>query len=315
MFVYRKCGDFNINLLKYNKNQPTKEFVDMMYSFGLYPLISKPTRITSEGATLIDNIFTNDIDCTNTRCNGLLITDISDHLPVFVICNREIKRNNVKTVKYIRSTNNECITALKQDLLLQNWSCVYDGSDVNESYDKFLNIFNDLYNKNCPVKRKVFHNNVNKDMKPWFTKGLVNATKKKNTLYKQVIVDNTEDAKLKYKKYKNKLTSILRNCERSYYSDLLEKHKSDVKETWCVLNTIIKRNNRVSSYPEVFIHNNKKITKKFDIANGFNTFFTNVGPNLAKEIVEPQNGNISNYLKGKNESSMFVYGTSEKRNY
>ena len=31
----------------------------LMYSNGFYPLISKPTRITSHSATLIDNIFSN----------------------------------------------------------------------------------------------------------------------------------------------------------------------------------------------------------------------------------------------------------------
>ena len=69
------CGDFNLDLLKYNNNLPTKRFVDMMFSLGMFALISKPSRIpTDVSATLIDNIFTNEL--TYTITSGLLINDI-----------------------------------------------------------------------------------------------------------------------------------------------------------------------------------------------------------------------------------------------
>ena len=55
-------GDFNINILNSHSHQPTSEFINLMTSNSLYPLISKPTRITSSTATLIDNIFTNNLE-------------------------------------------------------------------------------------------------------------------------------------------------------------------------------------------------------------------------------------------------------------
>ena len=55
-------GDFNINILNSHSHQPTNEFINLMTSNSLYPLISKPTRITSSTATLIDNIFTNNLE-------------------------------------------------------------------------------------------------------------------------------------------------------------------------------------------------------------------------------------------------------------
>ena len=62
------CGDFNLNLLKYNSNLPTKRFIDMMFSLGMFPLISsKPSRMTDVSATLIDNIFTNELTYTITN--------------------------------------------------------------------------------------------------------------------------------------------------------------------------------------------------------------------------------------------------------
>ena len=52
-------GDLNIDLLKYEEHRPTSEFLDLIYSYNVFPLISKPTRITSNTATLIDHILTN----------------------------------------------------------------------------------------------------------------------------------------------------------------------------------------------------------------------------------------------------------------
>ena len=76
-------GDFNVNIMNYQTNNLTGEFLDSMYSNLLSPLINRPTRITSHTATLIDNIITNNIDADSV--NGLLFSDISDHLPIFSI--------------------------------------------------------------------------------------------------------------------------------------------------------------------------------------------------------------------------------------
>ena len=74
-------GDFNVNLMNYHRNYLTGEFLDNIYSNSLCPLVNRPTRITSHSATLIDNILTSNID--SHVVNGLLFTDISDHLPIF----------------------------------------------------------------------------------------------------------------------------------------------------------------------------------------------------------------------------------------
>ena len=81
----KKCyllGDFNINLLRANDSDISGEFLDIIYSF-FKPLINKPTRITTNTATLIDNIFTNVFDNQATSVNGVLCADISDHIPIF----------------------------------------------------------------------------------------------------------------------------------------------------------------------------------------------------------------------------------------
>ena len=70
-------GDFNIDLL----TDCSSDFKDTMHSIGLYPLITRPTRITVHSATVIDNIFTSLIKADLFA--SIIIDDISDHLPSF----------------------------------------------------------------------------------------------------------------------------------------------------------------------------------------------------------------------------------------
>merc|ERR1711895_218510 len=81
-------GDFNADLIKVGTHAPTSEFLGGLTSRGFYPLVSLPTRITDATATLIDNIFTNNVDCR--IASGLVMADISDHLPIYAFVGGDI---------------------------------------------------------------------------------------------------------------------------------------------------------------------------------------------------------------------------------
>ena len=53
-------GDFNINLLRYNEDHNSTDFLDQIYSCSLIPHITSPTRLTPPSKILIDNIFSAD---------------------------------------------------------------------------------------------------------------------------------------------------------------------------------------------------------------------------------------------------------------
>ena len=72
----------NIDFLKYNHHTQTEEYLDMLHSNNISPIITKSTRITNYTATLIDHIYTNN---TNQMISGIATIDIWDHLPTFCI--------------------------------------------------------------------------------------------------------------------------------------------------------------------------------------------------------------------------------------
>ena len=99
-------------------------------------MISRPTRITSKTASLIDNIFTN--EPTNCAVSGLLFTDISDHLTIFSISNK-CQTSSRKTQWFtFRENNANNVSKFKDELQAVNWSEVRDSSDPSSAYDIFL---------------------------------------------------------------------------------------------------------------------------------------------------------------------------------
>ena len=233
---YILCGDFNINTINYETHKHTKEFADTLLNAGLLPMISLPTRISPSNSTLIDNIYTNIL---YSSTNGVLIDDtISDHLPIFsCIDYTGLDKYNGKVFKYIRHSTPMAIEKLKAELNDVDWNCIYTCSDCNESTSKFINKIKDIYDKHFPVKK--VNVNSRRHLKPWMTKGLITSCNKKNRLYKNFIRLKTPHSEEKYKRYKNKLTTLLRFCEKQYYSDLLQQYSNNIKKTWGVLNDVI----------------------------------------------------------------------------
>ena len=76
------CGDFNINLLKYDDEIVVQDFYNLMNSNGYLPQINLPSRITDTTMTLVDNIFTNTMNYNSF--SGNILIQIADHLLQFL---------------------------------------------------------------------------------------------------------------------------------------------------------------------------------------------------------------------------------------
>ena len=98
--------------------------MNILQSNAFYPHINKPTRISNTSQTLIDNIFSN-VYFNST--NGILYSDISDHLPSFVICNQEndLKSMQNNNIKYHRKETQANIDSLNIELAQEEWQDVY----------------------------------------------------------------------------------------------------------------------------------------------------------------------------------------------
>ena len=89
-------GDFNVNMMLNEEELNENSLLTLFNSYALFPLINRPTRISTTSAALIDNIFTNVY--TDFK-SGVLYSDISDHLPIFTVKNTLVQNKAQKAEK------------------------------------------------------------------------------------------------------------------------------------------------------------------------------------------------------------------------
>ena len=70
------------------------EFENNLSCTGFYPLILRPTRVTKNTASLLDNIFTTEVKFRVD--SGILLSDISDHFPIFAMYHYDIHAKKIK---------------------------------------------------------------------------------------------------------------------------------------------------------------------------------------------------------------------------
>ena len=169
-------GDFNLDLLHCDHHAYTQEFIDSLFSHMFIPLINKPTRLTSHSATLIDNIFTNCF--TQNIVNGIILNDLSDHLPVFALSSTKFEKPNNETTYYTRDYNDLNIIKFQTKLSQVEWTRVLIGQDPNRLYDVFAEEYYRHFADCFPLKISKL-NSCRKSKSPWITKGLLTSVKKK----------------------------------------------------------------------------------------------------------------------------------------
>jgi len=97
----------------------------------------------------------------DNQLSGIIIDDLSDHLPVFYINRENIIK--LKTTDYVykimRQINEENLSNFS--LKLQNTDWCIEDFDVNTMYNAFNNTFSTAYNEIMPIKTKrikLYHN-------------------------------------------------------------------------------------------------------------------------------------------------------------
>ena len=129
------CCDTNINLLVIVNKTHCNTFYENIMQSGYLPQITLPTRLGSN--TLIDNIFTNNIQRSHPNC--ILQHKLSDHQAMICILkNRTPMKRGDRHIE-IETINLRTLENLRNDLSL---GTIYTKLDTNEHSDP---------NHNCEI--------------------------------------------------------------------------------------------------------------------------------------------------------------------
>ena len=271
----------------------------------MWPVISKPTRITKSTATLIDNIIVS-VEIYASYQSDIIVEDLSDHLPCLLVAhNMKLKKKEIPVITS-RKITPKSIKEIQNQLSELNLANVVSKGDLDECF----NIFHDLLTNNidsvAPYESYVPRKQMYRK-EPWLPVSLLKSIKRHKYLYTKSlrVCSNTENH-LKYKHYRNTLTKLKQHCKLDYYHSKCVEFRTNTTALWNVINKITNRSNNKTSIIDHLEDGGISYNNPKDIANIFSTHFSTVGKNNANSIKNSVK-NIREYLSAitKNTKSMF----------
>ena len=304
--------DHNLDFLKQEVHSPTCLFIERILDLGLYPTVSRPTHITKNTATLIDNIVVSQSLIEKCTSN-VVLDDISDHLPtVLSLIGMNLAKSEPITVMS-RDMRERNLKALVRELSSVNWSDILDTNDMNLSTNRMHELLLTKISHHLPVKTgQIKYKNIRKE--PWISAGLLRCIKRSKKLYSHSIrKGSTETDHLVYMDYSRFLTRVKRFAKKQYYETKCEEYKHNTKKLWNIINKVCSKSNDKTCAIEYLKIGNIHEYKADKTSNHLGKYFSSVGKTYAEKI--PKSSQTADYYLGKittNKSSIMLLPVCEQ---
>ena len=171
-------GDFNVNLL--NDEYDTILFKTELQSLTFMPLISKPTRFSSNDATLptlLDQMWSN---FPMNYSSGIIIHDLTDHKPIFLLLDCDKRPDDLVKISF-RIYDDNSYDKFFSEISNINWNEVI-SDDINSSMSRVENILNSIYCNCFQIKHKFV--STKRSKKPWLTSSILKSIRTKSHKFK-----------------------------------------------------------------------------------------------------------------------------------
>ena len=142
----------------------------------------------------------------------------------------------------------------------------------------------------CMPTKKVKINKHKHKKSKWITQGIIRSITFRDKLYLKMKLSPKDTPeyiaiKINLKTYNNILKRNIRQAKILYYQHQFDQYKNNIKKIWGVIKELVNRTSIKNTLPQYFIVDREVLTDKHVIANRLHTFFTNIGPKLASQIV------------------------------
>lgn len=219
-------GDFNfpgINWLENDCDAASESFLKLVNDCFLFQHVKSPTR----GSNILDLVFSSE----EGMVENLQVIDPlsnSDHSMVFfsLLCNAVCKSDDCLNSTMVYNFYKADYGKINQDIQGVNWEDELNGLNIQEMWDKFLNIINSIIKKYVPLC------NVTKD-KPkrnkWFTTDVKIARRLRQNAWNKYVKSGNQVDHDEYKLKLNQCTNEIRKAKLQFETSLASKAKLNCK--------------------------------------------------------------------------------------
>ena len=241
---------------------------------GLFPKITFPTRydLNRNTAALIDHLFCKFIDGKNCISSGILISNISDHLPYFTYIRVKKKLTRKKKTVLVYKNTEESINEFQYDVsnAVNNIAINNDLlGNPNNSYNSLENILMEAKSKHFQPREVRFVRYKHK-FSPWISSGIIHPIKYRYSLYRKLKTTDVQTPE--YNELSNNLricNSILKTnirlAKNEHYAKIIDEYKFNIRRTWSTFNDVLNKHKNRDSFPNFFMiiwnktNSNKKL--------------------------------------------------------
>ena len=202
----------------------------------------------------------------------------------------------------------------RDDVSIQPWmaTCNNECNDTNVLTSDFVWRLDACTNRHAPVK-KLSQKEIKLRLKPWITVEIRKLMKVRDCLNKRKHNDPANETVANaYKRARNRVKNEILKSKRKYQKSYFEKHNSDIKKTWEGIRKLVNVKKTSDFSISQLNLNGKIIDDPTAIANSFNNFFANVGPNTEKNVPKVPHISPSFYLKNRVQLDFIIAHISEQ---
>nr|CAI5827414.1 unnamed protein product [Callosobruchus analis] len=156
-----------------------------------------------------------------------------------------------------RSLNEHSIKSFMDDLSNELMQELYRGTNINEAFKTFSNIFLHCFEKHFPKKRHLTSSNKNKQ---WVT----------------------EELEPSYKIEKSRHFQLIKETKKRFYQCKIVQLDDPVKSAWNTINQLFNKNRTKKEL--AIVHNRKKVDDTKQIANLFKQYFRSTHIYILKQV-------------------------------
>ena len=297
--------DQNLNLINCD-HKNTFDFVELTLVNGLIATIKLPTRITTNTATLIDNIYIS----KNLVYNASYVVecDYSDHYPCILTFSGALLSNKIGYEKRLkRSINQTKLDLVKHDLLSLH---VDQNGNSEIETTKFVNTVNKVLDRHLPVTFKRYKN-VD-DTAIWLNSDVMEKLRNRRKAYKKFKSGKT--SKEDYCKIRNESTRSIKFEKIKFFRSRISEHRNNSRTLWNIISHAIRKCKNKKSFPGSFKKDGKMLLTKSEICNEFAMHYAGLGAKYADQIIQTRNPNkMYQPLKNLNPNTdtIFLNPTTE----
>ena len=176
--------------------------------------------------------------------------------------------------------------------------------DINEKFHNFHRKVTSCVTTHVPII-KVSRKKLALKAKPWISNRIEHMMAKRDRYLRKFNRTFNKDIKYLYKKFRNKVVSELRKSKTEYHTKYFDTHKSNMKQLWAGIRSIVELKYKVGSCISYFIHENVKVEDSKGTASIFNNVYVSTANKINEKISGTRKSPLD-FLTQRSPNSFFV---------